>query len=588
MGIAAQQFEGISTRIPGVYTKSEFPPNLGGGGTSLNVVAIIGQGKGGVPHNASGFKDEEKFSVLTSVAQAIDLIRGADGLPMTEFFLSPSKNPNLSPPQLALFFRVDPAIRGSATLDATATPTIDLVSTRWGQLANQISRKIESATTLGHKVTIKFQGKVLAEQDDVGFEYMEIEYTGAGTPATLDITATSLTTAVTGGNPIDSFVLLFADFPKLGDLVEYINEQADYTCTLKDKSNADTTTFDAVTAADLTSAVIAVAHVEALIQFITENSQGELVATLTSAATRDDIDNDSSFIFLTSGTEGTTTNSEWAAALALMEKFSINHVLAATGDATINAMVDQHVIDMSKITAKRNRSAGFGAVSGLTQTARKVESKAVNSARSEYWMTEFSRPDSQNDNITKLFAPFFGAALGAGIRFGNHETISATFKDVNATAVSETLNQVEADSIINAGGSYLQREERGIVVGHNVTTFQGQNLILNLPSMLRTADAITLDSQAKIKLRIAGLLKAPSASVIKNMQNFLLTVLLPGYRDVKGWLTDDLISGDPAFSDIEFKLSGDRFDFSFTGIIPAPLHFVFIKQKFIITGTSGL
>lgn len=586
MGIGSQKFEGISTRVPGVYSKSEFPPGKGAGGASLNIVAIIGQGKGGIPYNATDVADEDKFSVISSVGQAIDLIRGGDGLHMTEFFLSPSKDPTLSPPQLAVFFRVDPAIQGSSTLKSSGTDKIDLKSARYGALANQISRKIEAGTNLGHKVTIKFQGETLVEQDDVGFEYFEIQYTGADATCAMTINGTQLST-VTTATTADDLTLLFSEYKKLGDLVAYINEQPSYTCTLLDKSNADTSTFDIITAQDIKAATYtAVADIEALIQFITDNSQGELVATLTSGATRVDIDNDASFVFLSSGSEGTTTNSEWAGALALMEKFSINHVLAATGDQSIMAMVDQHCQDMSKIIAKRNRSCGGGALSGLTQAARKLEARALNSARAEYFGTEFTRPDVTNDNISSKFAPFFASAMTAGIRFGNHETISATFKTVNAIAVSETLNNDEADSFINAGVSYLEREERGIAVGHNVTTFQGENLILNLPSMLRTADAITLDSQAKIKLRIAGLKKAPSALVIKDIQNYLLTNLLPSYRDSKNWLTSDPISGDPAFSDIEFNLNGDRFDFSFTGIIPAPLHFVFIKQKFVITGSS--
>ena len=32
MGIAEKQFEGISTNIPGVYSKSEFPPSAGAAG----------------------------------------------------------------------------------------------------------------------------------------------------------------------------------------------------------------------------------------------------------------------------------------------------------------------------------------------------------------------------------------------------------------------------------------------------------------------------------------------------------------------------------------------------------------------------
>lgn len=588
MGIASQQFEGISTNIPGVYTKSEFPPNSGGAGAVTNVVAIIGQSLAGIPYNATDKDDPEKVNVISSSAQAFDVLRGGNGYYMSEFFLTPTKDPSLNTPSQVLFFRVDPATQASKTIqDGSSNDIIDLVSTRYGTIGNQVSRKVEAATTLGHKVTIKFQGNIIAEEDDVGFEYLAIQYVGAGTAAAMTINATSLAVTVTGA-PTDDLSLTFIDYPTLGELVAFISEQPNYTCTLIGSSNAKTTTFDAVTAQDIkTAEYTAVAHVEALIQFFNNNSQGEIEASLHAAAVRTDVANDSNFVYLASGANGSVTSTDWANTLELMKKFRINHILAATGDPAIQAMVDAHVVEMSKIENKRNRSAGSGSAAGNNITTKISEAKALNSARFEYHFTPFSRYDAINDNAVTEFAPFFGAALTAGIRFGNDVTISSTFKLINVLKLGESYSDPQAKQIIGSGGTLFDSEERGFVVKHNVTTFQGSNLILNLPSMLRTADAITLDSQAVITQRIADLKKAPNALVIETLKNFLITNLLPKYRDEIGWLTDDPINGEPAFKDVEFALYGDRFDFSFTGIIPAPLHFVFIKQKFVITGSAG-
>lgn len=585
MGVAAKQFEGIETRIPDVYTKSEFPPSAGASGAATNIVAVIGSCEGGIPYNATDLKEEERVNIISSVAQALNILQGGNAYYMTEFYLSPSKDAFLNNPSLCLVFRVDPAVKASTTVqDASLNDIIDLESTRYGTLGNQLARKIEAATNLGHKVTVKFQGTILAEQDDVGLEYLAIQYTGAGTAASMNITATQLDVTVTGASA-DDLTLLFSEYTKLGNLVEYINEQPNYTCQLLSSSDRLTTTFDAVTAQDIkTSEYTAVAYVEALIEFFNTQCGGELTAALHASATRTDVTNDGSFIFLSGGTKGSATATDWANCLALMEKFKINHVLVATGDLATNAMVDAHLVKMSGIKEKRNRSGGSGATAGTSLSTKYSESKSINSARFEYCYTPFRRADIVNNNIIKSFDPFYGAALTAGIRFGNDVTISAVYKSVNVLALDESYDTPTKDKIIESGGTLFDSEEGAFIVRHNVSTYQGTNLILNLPSMLRTCDAITLDSQARIRSRLAAQTTAANALIVTDMINFLLTNLLPDYRDDKKWLTNDIITGEPAFSDVEFRLEGDTFYFSFTGIVPAPMHFVFVKQKFYVPG----
>jgi hypothetical protein len=590
MGVSAQKFEGIETAVPGVYTKSEFPPGTGASGVSLNTVAIIGPCLGGIPYNATGLEDSEKVNVVTSTAQALDLLQGEEGYYMTEFYLSPTKDPNLSLPTRALVFNVRQLVQADAEIESTGpVTTIELTAVRYGTLGNQLARKIEAATTLGHKVTVKFRGETIAEKDDVALEYFEIQYTGAGTAATMNITATQLDTTVTGGAGGEDLVMTFAEFPRVGDIVNFINEQDGYTCSLLTKSNADATTFDLVTAQDIkTSTYTAVALVEALIQFFNNDSGGEIVANLKASADRDDVLNDTGFVFFTGGSAGSApTITDWTTTLDLMTKFKINHILVATGDPATHAAASTHVNDMSNILNKQYRTASSGA-SDTTKTIleRIAECKALNDARFEYNFTPIKRFDAVNNNVLTTFAPFYGAALLAGIKYGNDVTISATFKSINILGVGETYDIPEMDSIIQGGGSLLKYEDGGEVV-HNVTTYQGSNLILNLPSMLRTSDAVTLDSQDRILARLKAMNKAPTDLVINEFENYLITNILADYRDNKGWLVNEVQNGQvttPAYTDVEFVLSGDRFDFSFTGLIPAPLHYGFIKQKFVVPG----
>jgi len=585
MGID-QEFEGIKTNIPGVYSKSEYPPSLGAIGAASNVVAIIGEAKGGVPHNAS-VDDAQKINVITSLGQAVDLLVGGPGFYMTEFYLTPTKEENLAKPSQCYFVRVNPATQAIATLvDASSDEIIKLSSTRYGVLANQISRKIEAGTNKGKKVTVKFKGSTLVAKDDIAQEYMELLYSGGGSPATVSINSVGLTTSCTGATT-DDLSLAFADYPKLGDLVNYIHQQANYTCTLTGKEDAATANFDAVADVDMTTTAALDANVQALIDFFNDESGGEIKAELVTGADRDPITNDSNFVFLTGGSEGTTSNNHWAATLELLEKFKINHILVASGDSAIHAMVDTHIIEQSSIENRNNRSAGAGAGSSTsTKAARIAEMKALNSPRLEYWCTPFYRYDIVNGNVKKEFEPFYLSALGAGIRFGNHQTTTATFRALNILGIKEEYTRQDKKDYIAAGGSILERNERGICVVHNVSTYQGSNLILNLPPALRTADYITLDIQAKLTAMLNSLTKAPNSLVIKSIQNYIITNLLPGYVN-DGLLMSDPNTGAPAFSDVEFSLSGDRFDVSFTGIVAVPLHFIFIKQKFIVVGFNS-
>jgi len=357
---------------------------------------------------------------------------------------------------------------------------------------------------------------------------------------------------------------------------------------MKSDGDTDTTTFDAVAAQDiLTLPYACVANVEALIQFITNESKGELKASLHAAAVRTDVTNDANFIFLTSGSDGVIANSHWIASLALAEKHAINHILVASGDASIHALVANHIQTMSAVENGKNRSAGAGALSSIATTDATMiaEMFALNSSRFEYHCTEFERTDVFANGVKTTFDPFYMAALTAGIRFANHETTSPVFKTVNVLSVSRIYSRSEKKALIAAGGTLVERAERGFEVVHNVSTYQKTNLLLNIPSGLRTCDSITLDMAAKVRARIAAMRQAPNALVIADMLNWLTASVLPGYKTL-GWITDDPNNGDPAFSDVRFSLVGDRFEFGFRAIVPVQIHYAFITQDYVVVGTG--
>lgn len=579
-------FGGASISVPGSYSRQQFPESQGSSVANGNVVAIVGSAKGGVPCNLSSDNVLDRVNVIGSVADAARILQGGNGYYMTEFYLTPTKDPQLNQPAEAIFIRVDPAKQAVGIVkNAGGDTIIDLTSTVYGAVANQICRKIEAATNDGYKVTIKNKGEKIREQDDVYAEYLAIQYVGSGSAATMTITASALTTTVTGAIGED-LNILFADFARLGDLVRFINDHTAYTCALLGGEDEDTTTFDVKTAVDIKTAVyVATATTEALIRFFNQNSGGLVTAELHTGEDREAVVVDTNFVYLTAGTDGTITNTEWAEAFALLEKLDVNYILLADGTAAVHAMLSEHLRYMSSIEIGKYRQGGSGASTTTnTEALRIAELKALNDARFEYAVTPFRRYDTLNNNAVRSFAPFFLQAMIAGIRLGNDTTLSATFKTLNVLGFDEQYDTPTLKRYIAAGATIAALDDTGIPeVVHSLTTYQGENLILSLPSMLRTADTITLDLQRKLKTRMKNLLRAPTALQIKDLENYVLTNLLPSYRD-QGLLTDDPNTGAPAFSDVVFSVEGDAFRLSYTGIIPAPLHFVFATHNFTVVG----
>lgn len=584
MGLLPKQFEGNSILIPGIYSKSTYPPQAGSARALTNVVCVIGKARGGVPYNAA-VDDADKVNRITAVAEALDLLIDGDGYYATEFYLTPTKDENLGKPAEVMFLRVDPALQASGTLKKVADDIIDIKSARYGSIANQICRQMVAGTTLGKKITVKFRGNIVGERDDIGYECFEIQYTGAGTAAAMTINATSIATTITGAAG-DNLSIAFADFPNIEAVVAYIDQHPSYTCTLKGRNDFRCDNLDAVSAQDiLTAPYVAKAIVQAIIDFFNNECSGEVIASLHAGADRVIPDNDTVFVFLTSGSDGTASSTDWANALLLLERFKVNHVICASGDPAHQAMVDAHVVKMSDVTTKGNRSAGGGsALATTTKAARIAEAKALNSARFEYCVTPFWRYDVVNGNEKRKFAPYLMAAMVAGIKYANDPTTTATMRTLNVLGLAEDYNVPTLNDYIANGCTAARQGENGFEIVHNVSTYQGNNLILNLPSVLRTCDAITLDLQLKVKTLISGLTRAPSTLEIKGIQNQIITNFLPKYRDEYGWLRDNIAGGVKAFSDVEFRIEGDAFYLKFTGNVATPLHYGFILQKFVVEG----
>ena len=527
-----QIFDNLQTAVPGVYFKQRFPTATGTG-TVPQISVVLGSARGGVPYNATDVIEQDRLIRLTSVPSALDLLRGGDGYHGTEFYMNPHNEDTLSKPLEVGFLMVNPATRATSSLKNIApTDVIDLKSARFGEYPNQLTRKITAGTNVGYWASVKL-GQTEWEQDDISLELMSLRYVGTGTAAIMTITSTALTTTVTGGPGGEDLALTLADYENLAQLTEVINTQTAYTCFLETSSSEKPDLFDAISAVDiLTAEYTAVGDVEALIRWLNGRTDSEVIAELTSGAERDPIVADTGYVFFSGGTDGAASISDWTGALEVLARDNrVRWIGVASGDPAVHTVVRDHVRAMSQEDEMKHRQMSCGASAALTAKADRIRAaRALSCSRAEYFVTPFTRFDYVTNTNNKEFPPYLGAFMAAGTRHGNQTTTSAERKFMNVLGVPEVANNVDLEDYARAGCSVLLPSDGQTELRVNITTHQGDNELLSLPSAVRTSDEVTLRVKSAIERRIAKLPDAGTNALSDDFNNWIRSSLLPSFE----------------------------------------------------------
>jgi hypothetical protein len=319
-------FAGRLINIPGTYTKRLFPKEQGGGATT-GLVVIMGEAtKGGIPFDA--FDDiEDVINVVTGQAQALSLFGGGDVYYGAEFYLTPTNDDRFNTPGEALCIIVNSMDQATTALkDIGTNDIIEIAFNIWGTDGNLASIKLSTGTNVGKKVEVIHKGESLLDIDDVILNLFDIQYVGAGTAATMTINATTLSTTVTAGPGGEDLSITLEEYPDLGSLINFINDNPAYTCTLTGQSDEKATVFDAISGQDIkTSAYSTVGIVEAIIRQL--NSLDTLTANLKDGAARTIPENISNFQYFTGGAVSAATTQDWIDALEKLEKYNLNNIV---------------------------------------------------------------------------------------------------------------------------------------------------------------------------------------------------------------------------------------------------------------------
>lgn len=432
---------------------------------------------------------------------------------------------------------VNPATSATATFSSVLT----LTSYLYGQAASQVKAKVETGTT-GKKVTVQYLDNV-ETFDNLTKSSFAIQYTGAGSACTMTINMAAatalLTTSCTGAAP-DNLSLNLNTFSTIQALVDAINSTGKYTATvLTSKPKVDLSIqLDNVTTQDIkTAAYTAKSDLQSIVDGINKLS-GYVSATRVVDAGAAPAN--AAWTFLTGGSDGATTNTDWQTAFDLLKTMKIDLVMPLTGDDSIHSMADAHCVYMSGPNGKSERRCFVGGdLQSWTSEANRLTaisamitaSKNLNSDRT--MNVGLGSKHYDQDGNAKLYPAYITACMYCGLAGGSSPVMPLTRKYLRCLGLEVDLRVSEIETLLEGNGVAVPIPDpvqgAGYVISRQLTTWNQDDDLYRIEfSVGRGADYIAREIRNRHELLIG---KPGTESLDVTIVNLTNAVLEAAKRD---------------------------------------------------------
>jgi hypothetical protein len=518
-----------------------------------NVLALIGRSSGGAPNKALRFG---------SPSEAIAVLR--DGELLTAVLKAFDPSSQTGGPAEVVAVRVNPALQSALVLkDGASNDVITLESTDYGLYTNQIKIKIESGSVSGKKVTTMF-GNAYYTKDNVARNALGISYGGAGA-ATVSITNSTVTLKV---DTVVVATIALGDYPTIQQLVDRINVVSGFTAEVLDGNGvkAALNGLDSLTDQALSGTpYIATANLQAVVDWINSTSEGFVTATREAGAGA--VPANIGYTYLTGGSDGTVTNTEWQNAFTTLQTVDVQWVVPVSGSDSIHAMADTHVAFMSNV-GRMERRAIVGMVSGSTDNAAIDAAKAINSDRTSLVHLGFYDYDATGRLV--LMEPYILAALLAGAFSGVNPGTALTNKTVKVRGLERDLrNPTDTDQLINGGVLCVENTNSGFKVVKSISTW----LVNDNYNRVEVSTGVATDFVARNVRQALDILRGERGNPIVlsravSIAESALRELARPEPQGPGVIVGD--KANPAYKNITASLEGDvlRVEFQCSPVIP--------------------
>lgn len=556
MGVSAAQFKsaGQSTQhyIPGVYSRRN---NVSAGsGVSTGNLCILGTSMGGEPR---------KLLKFGSLADAKEILVSGELLDGVAHAFNGS---NTYIPQYVYAMRVNNGTKSKAEFKIGGDVVITAKSADFGSQTNQIKKWLDDGTDGGKKITVVYKNNECFV-DNIERESFSIMYAGSGTRATCTIGKGGLT--LSSDVEEEKLTVSFDDAETLDTLIARINDTGFYSAQVIDKSeNAPTKELDHVSGVEIgDSAVVFKSDVQALADALKSiNVIGEVEI----GANRVMPENDTGYVYFSGAEAGTSTVADYIETLELLEREDVQILATPSTNKNVHSLISDHCVSMSTVSKKRERTFIVGTPSKTSIAEGLKEAKGLNTELGSVIITN-ANANNPLTGMAEEISPALLACKVAGIEVAMTPSVPLTNKTIKVNSFGMKYKDTELEEMIAGGIMPFGENENGeLVCIRGMTCYQGDNLVMNERSMIRSALFMDRDLR-KANGRRTGTNDEPSeSSIVQVLEN-----------KARGWYRDSLITksddGKLVFN-ISVRFDGDKTYLSFDRFIRAPNNFMFITS----------
>lgn len=555
-------FNGQVYITPAVVSHVDDSAMLDQGLSVGNNLALLGASSGGAPNTLLVFGSPSDARKTLVSGELLDAVIRA---------FNPSSE--VGGPNSVTAIRVNPAVQSTLQLrDGSSAVVITLTSQDYGLNQNQVKVKVEAATGgRGAKLTTSL-GATLYTQDNVFRNAFDVHYTGGQASAVMTVNGTTLVLQAPSGTPVATIDL--ATYPTVQQLVDRINAVTGFTASVDDGNGAALTVqgLDFVTAQDVkTATYTARADLQAAVDWFNGLGDGLVTAVRTA-----DVGTQPAaipFTYLTGGTDGVITNTQWTNGFTVLQTADVQWVVPISGDPAIHAMADAHDSFMSNVARKERRSI-VGSPLATSDTAALGLAKAINSDRTSFMHLGIYDFDVLGNGTLKLFPPYIAAAMVAGAFCGVTPGTPLTGKSLKIAGVERVLRvPTDTDALLTGGVLPLVSTRTGFRVVQSISTWLTDSKFNRVEQSCGVAMDYTVRSVREAVNAVKGTKGTPQALTLAlSRAKTALTALSVPEPNGPGVLAGD--ATNPPFLNLRADLVGDVIEVSFQASPVIPVNYV--------------
>lgn len=278
--------------------------------------------------------------------------------------------------------------------------------------------------------------------------------------------------------------------------------------------------------------------------------------------------NTASALFLTGGSEGAPTITEWQTAINLLKKRRVNIIVPLTNDPAVHSLVALHLVERAgKLRSEANGYVGLGTNAGRGETRSNIKSQIqlLNTRHLSAIAQEGQRFDPDTGEAT-FYPPYAVAAMAAGMQAGSPIGEPLTRKRPFLSDIrNDTSWSVEDDveEMIDAGLMVIEKVDgSGIRFVRSITThLDDDNVVFTEMSANESANTAVFELRRALDLKIGQRGLGGTVAVIKGL----------AFDALERLVTDQIIV---AFRSVTVEQIGDTFPVSVEIAPVLPINFI--------------